>query len=123
MPSKIADRLKFYGRVPIENRVDIVGRKCVSLDLRATTGGHTVEQDAWIIPPHPFRVSVFGETPDEPPTAEVRFMIGDREYALVGALTGREGVNEVTPEHLLTAAIADEEYAAQLRAWGGPVAK
>jgi hypothetical protein len=114
MPTEIDQRLKHYGFVPLSDRIDISNVQCLSIDFRLETGGSAPDASCAYSPPHPFRYAIFVVAADY--TAEIRFMIGAKEFALVGAFTGRAGVNELTPEHL-SAAIADEKYAAVLREW------
>lgn len=124
---EIDSQLKRYGRVPWEGAVDVAQAECTSWDLRAITGAQGVPDESCTYAPgtHPFTRSVHAPA-GFTPTAEIRFMMphasGLREVRLVGALTGREGVVEVTPSHL-SAAMADPDgYLQTMRQWLGLIA-
>jgi hypothetical protein len=108
--------LKYYGEIDPTRR-DIRGQKCLSIDLRRLTGygatlpDETQEYDV----DHPFTLTVWGS---EDNVAEVRMYVGTQEVRLVGQLTGRPNLREVTPGHL-AAMVQDPAYSATLRAWVG----
>lgn len=119
--------LKTYGRVPWEGAVDVRGQECVSWDLRAMTGAQDAPDESCTYAPgtHPFTRSVHAAA-GFPLTAEIRFMLptqgGLKEIRLVGALTGRSGVVEVTPDHLSAALKDPTTYLAQMQHWLGVLA-
>ena len=108
-----------YGAIPLD-RYDVRGVSVVSLDLRVETGAaigtldETKEYSS-----HPFTLSVFGRVPEDdgPPVAEIRCLIDGVEVSIVGALTGRIGVREITPDHVL--ACRDPAYQQLISAWLG----
>lgn len=113
------DPLTVYGAIPLD-RVDVRAGACMSIDLRAETGCPYAVQDetAKVHPPHPFALSVIAPVEGELPIGEIRFWLVDKEVRMVGQLTGREEVFEVTPD-LLTAARDDRGYLQRLRDWLG----
>ena len=116
MPQTFEKLLTMYGEVPLD-RIDIRGQQCLSLDFRAQTGGNCTDETKVIAPPHRFTVSVFGRTGEyDMYTGEVRFILHGREFALVGDLTGREGIMEVTPAHV-RGMVEDPNFVAQMRQW------
>lgn len=104
-----------YGTVGLD-RVDITDQECTSFDLREMTGGPTGPNETQEIQPGVFRLSVFKPKSGELPVGEIRVWHDGREISIVGHLTGRPGVVEVTPDHFM-AAENDPEYANQLREW------
>lgn len=105
---------KRYGQIPL-TRVDVRGVDVLSVDLRAETGAFGTPNASGVVrAPHSFVLSVFAPTQGEPPVAEVLIWWQGRAVAVVGHLTGREGIREVTPDHLL-AAIGEAPYADALR--------
>jgi hypothetical protein len=117
--SQAEDPLKAYGHIP-RDRIEVSKLAVMSVDLRAETGCPHVTQDESIVlePPHPFVLSVLGPTDGEHPIAEIRFWFSGREVVLVGQLTQRQAIFEVTPD-ILVAARDDEGYLTQLRNWLG----
>ena len=114
--SLAGDALKRYGGIPLD-RIDVRERTVAVIDLRAETGAFGTPNANQIVPsPHAYTLSVFGVAPGEMPVGEVRMWWRGVEIALVGHVTGRGVVHELTPDHLL-AAIQDETgvYADQLR--------
>jgi hypothetical protein len=108
-----------YGVIP-PDRIDIRGCACLSVDLRAETGGR-VDADATRLVqlPHAFTLSVFGDVGDgEQPVGEILCIVEGVEVAIVGHLTGRPGVREVTPDHL-SACLNDPEYRRKIAVWAG----
>jgi hypothetical protein len=108
-----------YGPIPLD-RYDVRGKPVVSLDLRAETGAPigTPDETAEWPARHPFTLSVFGHVGDDgPPCAEIRCMVDGVEISIVGALTGRPNVKEITPDHAM--ACTDEGYRRSLATWLG----
>lgn len=105
------DPVSRYGRVAIA-REDIRGMACLSIDLRAETGGNQPDESG-IVPQGTFVLSVIAAK-GEVPIGEIRFMYKGQELSLVGHLTGREGVNEITPD-----LFEDPAYLEALKAWLG----
>lgn len=104
-------------------RVDVRGRECETLDLRVITGGDPASLDetrTWGPGEHPFVLSVFGPAhPGAVPVAEVLCMIGGVEVSIVGHLTGRPGVREITPDLVAAARQDPDGYRRQLAGWLG----
>jgi len=88
-----------YGDIPI-GRADVREQECASVDLRRVTGGVPTLDESKVCPPGTFTLSLFGVVPGEMPVGEVRLLIDGAEVALVGHLTGRPNVTEITPDHL-----------------------
>lgn len=109
-----------YGRLNL-TRADVRAAACMSIDLRTETGARGVRDETRLHPVGVFSLSVFEPINGEPPVGEVRCMVGGREVAIVGALTGRPGVVEVTPDHLV-AATRDPAYRSQIGRWIGLLA-
>lgn len=108
--------LSRYGDVELD-RIDITEKRCTSIDLRTATGGpDDLPDETKEVDPGVFRLSVFKPKPGEIPVGEIRVWWSGREISIVGHLTNRPGVLEITPDHL-TAAESDEEYQKQLRHW------
>jgi len=101
-------------------RYDISDRPALSLDLRALMGLTGEDDASCVAPVGTFRLSVHG-VPD-PDTGlfvgEVIVWLRRTQVHVVGALTGRPGLIEVTPDHL-EGAFRDPKYAKQLRLWLG----
>lgn len=93
--------------------VDITAVASLSIDLRAECGAGKVPDETVICPPGTFSRSVCAPLPGAHPIGEIRIWLGGREVRIVGALTGRPGVLELTPEHL-AAAEGSADYRAQL---------
>lgn len=106
-----------YGHIP-GDRVDISGVPSASVDLRAETGGQTPDETK-LVPPGTFTLSVFGAVGDYRPVGEIRLMVRGVEVRLVGALTGRPDVLEVTPDHLAACFRDPDGYRRQLVQWLG----
>jgi len=100
--------VKNYGAIDL-TRQDVRTMTVRSVDLRAETGGHQ-EDATCLVEPGIFTLSLFAG--EDPPVAEIRFMFRGRELSLVGAATGRSGVNEITPDLL-----GDEAYLAAIKGW------
>ena len=81
-------------------RVDLTERQSWSHDLRAMTGDNDHPDESRMLEPGEVTLSVAGVQPGKLPVGEVRIMVDNHEVRIVGALTGREGVTEVTPEHI-----------------------
>lgn len=100
-------------------RYDISKLRCLSLDLRPLTGGAQTDESG-ISEPGTFKLSVHG-VPD-PATGlyvgEIVCVLNGRDIRIVGALTGRPGIIEVTPDHV-EAAFRDDAYRRQVQAWLG----
>lgn len=100
-------------------RYDISGLHCLSVDVRAVMGGPR-EDRTTVISPGVFSLSVHG-VPDSDTgcyVGEIVCCLNGREVRIVGALTGRPGVVEVTPDHV-THAIGDSAYSTKLAEWLG----
>ena len=105
-----------YGDLKID-RQDIRDRPALSLDMRSLTNeGPPETPDDKMLPAGTFTLSLFAAEEGDVPVGEIRLMLNGVEVSLVGHLTGREGIVEVTPEHL-TAAAADAGYRGTLVAW------
>ncbi|MAD95896.1 MAG: hypothetical protein CMB99_01080 [Flavobacteriaceae bacterium] len=111
-----------YGPIPID-RADIRTVACMSIDLRTETGAVGVTDETRTVPAGTFTLAVFGDTPDATvPVGEVRCMVNGREVSIVGELTGRAGVAEVTPDHVAAALNDPDGYRRQIAAWLGVAA-
>jgi hypothetical protein len=104
-----------YGDIPI-GRHDIRKQRCVSIDLRRQTGLSDYTDETRIVEPGMFTLSVFAPNDDELPVGEIRMIRCGTEVSLVGALTGRLGITEVTPDHIATAG-SDPDYRKALLSW------
>lgn len=102
------------GEVPID-RLDIRRVPALSVDLRREFG-MDVDDESGVMPPGSFVLSVCGPVPDADPIGEIRIVMAGREVSIVGALTGRTGVVEVTPDHV-SATQWDGAYADTLRSY------
>ena len=105
-----------YGSIDI-SRSDIRKMDCWSLDLRDVTGGSEPDETR-LCDPGQFLLSVCSLEKDETPIGEIRIMWRGGELSIVGHPTGREGVVEITPEHL-AAAMDDSGYRSSLVTWIG----
>lgn len=103
-----------YGAIDL-TRMDIRDRAGWSLDLRDLFGGDNPDASA-IKPAGTFVLSVLACGPDEVPIGEILILHRDVEVSIVGHPTGRPGVIEITPEHLLSAH-GDASYRGSLIAW------
>lgn len=112
-------RLPLLGGVGLGlERVPIDG-PCSSIDLRVQTGAdpvNTKDETTVVGPNGPFRRTVFTPNAGELPVGEIRMVFAGHEVSIVGELTGRPGVKEITLEHLQAAAV-DAQYLRQLRTW------
>lgn len=116
------EEIEYYGGNEISlSRVDIRGVWSLSLDLRAETGGPAGADETRWVKPGTFALSVFEPSHGDHPVGEIRIWFGGRELYIVGHLTGRPGVVEVTPDHL-SSAIKDDGYRAQVLRWLGVAA-
>lgn len=104
-----------YGDLRID-RQDIRDQPALSLDMRSLTSDHPIDGDDRMMPPGTFTLSLFAAEEGDVPVGEIRLILKGVEVSLVGHLTGRTGVVEVTPEHL-TAAASDDGYRGTLVGW------
>lgn len=102
-----------YGDIDL-SRGDITKLKSWSLDLRDLTGDNRTDESR-LCAAGDFRLSVCGFSGTETPIGEIRIDFQGIELSVVGHPTGRVGVIEVTPEHLVAA--LDSTYRATLLAW------
>lgn len=102
------------------DRNDIRSQQCLSVDLRAQTGMGNVPDESCVVEPGTFTLSVCGQVPGELPIGEIRLYYPPLrgEIRLVGHLTGRPGVRELTPDHLL-ASEQDAAYRDTILQWLG----
>ena len=110
--------LKDYGGtdVPLD-AIDISDIAALSVDCRLATGAPLGTPDqTQVLPVGAFSLSVCGKLADDVPLGEVRIWLDGREVSIVGKLTGRQGVTEITPAHLLACA-DDEAYRKQIMSW------
>ncbi len=108
-----------YGPIPI-GRVDITDMPCLSLDLRAITDPENDYEDMTrIVQPGTFTLSVF-DPMNEWAVGEIILIHEGVEIRMVGALTNRHGVTEITPDHV-TAAKLDDNYLEKLLLWIRPM--
>ena len=114
--SHVGQAFRRYGVIDF-GTADVAAVPCWSLDLRQQTGGQQPDESG-VVPAGIFKRALFGSTPGEHPTGEIRMIVNGREIALVGELTGRAGVVEMTPQ-MLWAADQDNTYRAQWRAYLG----
>lgn len=103
-----------YGEIDL-TRGDITKQRCWSLDFRDVTGGDN-QDESTLFDPGTFLLSVCGFVKGEIPIGEIRILWRGVEVSVVGHPTGRVGVVEVTPEHLVAAGDG-EPYRASLLAW------
>tara|TARA_Y100000034_G_scaffold116391_1_gene154649 strand:+ start:482 stop:823 length:342 start_codon:yes stop_codon:yes gene_type:complete len=107
-----------YGDIP-PDRVDIRGIPSLSVDLRRETGAdRSISDETRVMPPGVFTLSVFGVVGSEVPIGEIRCMVKGIEVSIVGHLTGRPDVLEVTPDHIV-AMLGDNEYRLSIISWLG----
>lgn len=105
-----------YGNVELD-RVDITDQVCSSLDMRRATGAPAATPDETReVLPGVFVLSVFKPQPGKLPVGEIRIWHAGKEVRVVGQLTHRPGLLEVTPG-MLTAAEGGTAYGQQLRDW------
>lgn len=105
---------KKYGEINI-TRTDIRSKKAWSLDMRDVTGGTGID-DSQLCSAGTFLLSVCAFEDWEVPIGEIRIIFRGVEVSIVGHPTGRQGVIELTPEHL-SGAMQDTSYRASLVAW------
>ena len=100
-------------------RFDISSLRALSLDLRRLTGSGLPDESG-ICEPGTFGLSVHGIADPETGlyVGEIVCILGGKEVRIVGALTGRHGVIEVTPDHI-EASLRDDEYRKQIAGWLG----
>ena len=103
-----------YGDIDL-TRQDISGMRCWSMDMRDVCGGKASDESK-LVSSGVFRLSVCGFADGEIPIGEIRIIWKGLEVSVVGHPTGREGIVEITPEHLL-AASEQAEYMQTLLAW------
>jgi len=96
-------------------RVDIRSRESWTLDLRGEFGGDNPDEST-VQPAGTFTLSVCACEPTEVPIGEILIVHEGVNVSIVGHPTGRPGVVEITPEHLL-AARKDSDYHRVLVAW------
>lgn len=107
---------KKYGKVE-PDRVDISEQVCSSIDMRRSTGAPTDTPDETCeVLPGVFVLSVFKPQPGKLPVGEIRIWHAGKEVRVVGKLTHRPGVIEVTPG-MLEASEGDAGYGNHLRDW------
>ena len=109
--------LKHYGGtdVPLDH-IDISGMASMSVDCRLATGAPLGTPDlTQLMPVGAFALSVCGKLADDVPLGEIRIWLDGREVSIVGKLTGRAGVREITVAHLL--GCEDEAYRQQILGW------
>ena len=100
------------------DRIDIRAQQSLSVDMRAETGAGNLADETQVMGAGVFSLSVCNQLRQGIPIGEIRMWFGGREIRVVGALTGREGVMEVTPDHL-AACIKDPDYRKQVLEWLG----
>lgn len=102
------------------DRADIREVASLSVDMRALTGmPNPPDDETQLMPAGTFTLSVCGpQLPGEVPIGEIRFWYGDKEVRVVGHLTGRPGIAELTPDHLL-AMEQDSTYRQSMLKWLG----
>lgn len=94
------------------DRVDIRRTPALSVDLRTVTGGPLGLDSVSMTPPGVFLLSVCKPLGQEPPIGEILIWAQGRTVHVVGALTGRPGLVEVTPDQLM-----HPQQLAALRTW------
>ena len=105
-----------YGNVELD-RVDISTQVCSSVDLRRATGAPSDTPDETCeVLPGVFVLSVFKPQPGKLAVGEIRIWHAGKEVRVVGQLTKRAGIVEVTPG-MLASVDDDSDYADQLRSW------
>lgn len=120
MQAQPFNQMTVYGSIP-PDRIDVRARACLSVDLRRETGAApNTPDESRVVPPGTFTLSVFGVVGDGPPIGEIRCMVNDIEISIVGHLTGRSDVVEITPDHI-AAAMENDEYRLSVLAWLGLV--
>tara|TARA_R110002020_G_scaffold27266_17_gene87981 strand:+ start:897 stop:1235 length:339 start_codon:yes stop_codon:yes gene_type:complete len=102
-----------YGDIDL-TREDISKKRSWSLDLRDLSGPCQLDESK-LCEAGTFRLSVCGFGDGEIPIGEIRILFKGMEVSVVGHPTGRVGVVEITPEHLVAA--VDSTYRATLMAW------
>lgn len=109
----------FYGSIPWGSD-DITHRPALVLDFTAETGApaHRAPAPPTIAPAGTFTRSCWSTPPDDYPVAEVIIWYKGGPLSIVGALTGRPGVREMTSE-MLKAAIDSASYRGQIVSWLG----
>ena len=103
-----------YGQIDI-TRSDIRKKKAWSLDMRDVTGGDNFDESK-LCDAGTFLLSVCAFEDWEVPIGEIRIIFRGVEVSVVGHPTDREGVIEITPEHL-SAALRDGAYRTSLISW------
>ena len=99
------------------DRRDIRGVSALSIDLRSMTStGVEFPDETQLCDPGVFVLSVFWSGDGTPPVGEIRIMQDGIEVSVVGHLTDREGVVEVTPDHL-SACRDDNSYRQSVLGW------
>ena len=109
------DPLARYGDVALDRR-DIRTSQALSIDVRAITGGIVLPDETRLVEPGTFTLSVIAPSGTWP-VGEIRFMVDGIEVSLVGHQTGRPGLREITPDHVIAA--RNPRYADELRRWLG----
>lgn len=115
MRSGLIEIARHYGVIEFGG-VDIADQVCASIDLRTETGATPVVNETRLVEPGVFKRSVFKPAPGTYPVGEIRMWYAGHEVSVVGDMTGRAGVIEITP-HMLDHASKDPAYALQLRTW------
>ena len=113
--------IAYYGGEDVNlSRIDVRTMECLSVDLRATTGMRGVPDESCTVPAGTFTLSVVGQMVGEHPIGEIRFYYPPmgKEIRLVGHLTGRPGITEMTSDHIL-AMMQDTAYRGTMLEWLG----
>jgi len=100
-------------------RRDVSKEPCWSIDLRGLFGMFNlvyIPDETRLCAPGDFREAVFSDDQDEIPIGEIRIIIDGVEMSVVGHLTERPDVVEMTTAHL-AAARKDDNYRQVLTHW------
>ncbi len=106
-----------YGLIKPGDGSDVRSLPTLSIDLRAEFGHPGPDETAYL-PPGTVARALFPPTPGEGLVGEVRLVVAGQEIRLVAALTGRQGVVEMTPE-MLRCVEKDPTYRGQWTAYLG----
>ena len=104
-----------YGDLKID-RQDIRDKQALSLDMRGLSSSSAPPREDKLLAAGTFSLSLFAADDGEHPVGEIRLIVKGVEVSLVGHLTGRSGVLEVTPDHL-SASMGDDGYRGTLLGW------
>ena len=111
--------IEYYGGEDVNlSRIDVRTMECLSVDLRATSGMRGAPDESCLLPAGTFTLSVVGQLAGDHPIGEIRFYYGPmgKEIRLVGHLTGRPGITEMTSDHIL-AMMQDDAYRGTMLEW------